>query len=124
MDHLNIFNPYENKPLNHEDQLTRALLILVKSSKSVELSFTDMIIDEMKRVGCKSIPTRLTEGTAGLDVVKTQIWSSTKNELTSASGRLVSVLITDKKLEPNHRVERTERVAVWGRMEKVDTKIV
>ena len=33
MDHLNIFNPYENKPLNHEDQLTRALLILVKNSK-------------------------------------------------------------------------------------------
>lgn len=113
MDHLNIFNPYENKPLNHEDQLTRALLILVKNSKPVELTFTDMIIEQMVKAGCKSIPKRLTEGTAGLDVVKTQIWSSTKNELTAVSGRLVSVLITDKKLEANHRVERTERVAVY-----------
>jgi len=113
MDHLNIFNPYESKPLNHEDQLTRALLILVKNSKTVELAFSDMIINQMVAAGCKSIPKRLTEGTAGLDVVKTQIWSSTKNELTDVSGRLVSVLITDKKLEPNHRVERTERVAVY-----------
>lgn len=113
MDHLNIFNPYENKPLNHEDQLTRALLILVKNAKVIELAFTDLIIDQMVNVGCKSIPKRLTEGTAGIDVVKTQIWSSTKNELTAASGRLVSVLITDKKLEANHRVERTERVAVY-----------
>lgn len=113
MDHLNVFNPYENKPLNHEDQLTRALLILVKGSKFVELTFTDMIIDQMVKAECKSIPKRLTEGTAGLDVVKTQIWSSTKNELSSVSGRLVSVLITDKKLEPNHRVERTDRVAVY-----------
>lgn len=111
MDHLNIFNPYVNKPLYHEDQLTRALLILMKNVKAIELGITDILIDRMVKVDGK--PKRLTEGIAGIDVFKTQVWSSTQNELTSASGRLVSVLITDKKLIPQHRVERTNRVAVY-----------
>ncbi len=97
MDHLNIFNPYSNKPLGHEDQLTRALLILVKNIKAIELVFTDMVISEMATANCDTVPKRLTEGTAGVNIVKTQVWSSTKNELSNVSGRLVSILITDKK---------------------------
>jgi len=100
MDHLNIFYPYSNKPLHHEDQLTRALLVLVKDIKAVELLFTDLIIEDMYRLKCNPTPPRLTETKCGIDLVKIQMSSKTLEELGNESGRLVSILITDEKLEP------------------------
>lgn len=113
MDHLNIFYPYDNKPLNHEDQLTRALLILARNIKPVEMTLVDLIIDQMERNRCELIPPRLTKSKTGIDIIKTQIWSSTANELMNQIGSLVSVLITDEKLKPEHKVSRTERTAVY-----------
>lgn len=111
MDHLNIFYPYENKPLHHEDQLTRAFLILLENIKSIEMIFVDMIIEEMTRLGCKQIPKRLTEGVGGVEPpVRTQVGSTTLKEL---SGRIVSVLVTDEPMDLQHQVRRTERIAVY-----------
>jgi len=113
MDHLNIFYPYEAKPLNHEDQLTRALLILMRNIKVVEMTVMDLIIEEMEQIGCHPVPPRLTKSKTGIDLIKTQVWSRTKEELGSQNGRLVSVLLTDEKLKIEHRVARTDRVGVY-----------
>ena len=49
--HLNIFVPYENKSLHHEDQLTRAFLILLRSIKLVEQLFIELLRDRMRSSG-------------------------------------------------------------------------
>jgi len=111
--HLNAFLPYEHKPLHHEDQLTRAFLILVRCIKLVEATFLELLRTRMAEAGIHIRPASLSEELGGLESVETQVWSSTKARLVSESGRLVSVVITDERLEPEHRVERSERVGVY-----------
>jgi hypothetical protein len=111
--HLNIFLPYESKPLYHEDQLTRAFLVLVRSVKLVEAAFLELVATAMEDAGIEIRPGPLTRQPGGLDSVETQVWSSTKARLKTESGRLVSIIITDKKLDTKHRVERSNRTAVY-----------
>jgi len=111
--HLNVFIPYESKPLNHEDQLTRAFLILIRSIKLVEASFLELVASAMEIEGIKNRPATLSQQIGGLDSVETQVWSSTKTRLSTESGRLVSTIITDHKLNIKHRVERNKRNAVY-----------
>jgi hypothetical protein len=85
----------------------------MRNIKIVEMTVMDLIIEEMERIGCHPVPPRLTKSKAGIDLVKTQVWSRTKEELGNQNGRLVSVLLTDEKLKPEHRVTRTERVGVY-----------
>lgn len=47
MNHLNIFNPYKNKPHHHEDELTRSFLILLKNIPVVQMMFFEMVQQEM-----------------------------------------------------------------------------
>ncbi len=111
--HLNVFLPYEAKPLGHEDQLTRAFLVLVRSVKLVEAVFLKLVATAMEDAGIDIRPAPLTRQPGGLDSVETQVWSSTKARLAAESGRLVSIIITDEKLDTEHRVERNERAAVY-----------
>jgi len=113
MGHLNVFMPYEHKPLHHEDQLTRAFLILVRTVKMIEASFLELLATRMEEAGIQTRPKTLTQEPGGLESVETQAWSTTKTRLASESGRLVSVVITDERLDPKHRVERTTRVGVY-----------
>ena len=111
--HLNVFIPYESKPLHHEDQLTRAFLILIRSIKLVEAVFLDLVENAMKTIGIEIRPATLSQKIGGLDSVETQVWSGTKARLSTESGRLVSIIITDDKLDRKHRVERNDRTAVY-----------
>lgn len=111
--HLNVFIPYPDKPLSHEDQLTRAFLILVRSVKQVEALLLAVLRRHMTAAGIDNVPDELDEAPGGLESVETQVWSTTKERLTGETGRLVSVVITDERLEAEHRVERTPRVAVY-----------
>jgi hypothetical protein len=111
--HLNIFIPYESKPLHHEDQLTRAFLILIRSIKLVEAVFLDLVANAMETEGIETRPATLSQQIGGLDSVETQVWSGTKARLSTESGRLVSIIITDLKLDMKHRIERNERTAVY-----------
>jgi len=76
--HLNVFIPYERKPLDHEDQLTRAFLILVRCVKVVEAVFLELLKTRMAEKGIQTLPASLMEGPGGLESVETQVWSSTK----------------------------------------------
>lgn len=113
MDHLNIFIPYKDKPLHHEDQLTRAFLILVRTVKLVEVMFLDLIIEQMRTNQVEILPTSLMHQPGGLDLIETQVWSTTKERLENEIGRLVSIAITDERLDKEHKVERTGRVGVY-----------
>ncbi|WP_353892465.1 hypothetical protein PRVXH_001811 [Proteinivorax hydrogeniformans] len=113
MDYLNIFIPYKNKPLHHEDQLTRAFLILIKTVKLVEVLFLEVVIDEMQKNQTNLIPKGLMHQSGGLDTIETQVRSTTKGRLEGEKGRLVSIVITDERLDREHKVERTDREGVY-----------
>ncbi|MCX7008110.1 MAG: hypothetical protein NTY53_12830, partial [Kiritimatiellaeota bacterium] len=111
--HLNIFVPYTNKPLAHEDQLTRAFLILVRSVRVVEAMLLELLVNRMAESGIDERPALMTTAPGGLETIETQVWSTTKARLEGETGRVISVMITDSKLKPEHCVKRTERVAVY-----------
>ena len=67
-----------------------------------------MIIKEMILLGCEKYPMRYNEGKAGIDLIKTQVRSTTANDICNNSQRLVSVLMTNNKLDHNHNVKETE----------------
>ncbi len=113
MDHLNLFNSYEKKPLYHEDQLTRAFLILTKSIKLVEGIFLEIVIDQMKKNNIEQIPSNIFSSSSGAELIETQVWSTSKEKLENESGRLVSIIITDERLLEKHKVNRTERTGVY-----------
>jgi hypothetical protein len=111
--HLNAFIPYESKPIYHEDQLTRAFFILIRSIKLVEAVFLDLIVDAMEKEGIENRPAKLSQQEGGMDSIETQVSSKTKARLLNESGRLVSIIITDQKLITGHRVEKNKRSAVY-----------
>jgi hypothetical protein len=111
--HLNVFNPYQDKPLHHEDQLTRAFLILMRSSAQIRALFLELVCEEMRKEGVDGIPPPLHNSSDGNFAIETQVKSTTKENLTGESGRLVSILISDSRLLPEHRVERNDRKAVY-----------
>ena len=95
MDHLNLFNSYKNKSNNHEDELTRSFLILLKNIPVVQMLFFEMVRQEMENVDIESIVT----GGLAIEEVHTQL--SNTNDLFSSEiidGRtLVSIIISDDK---------------------------
>lgn len=111
MNHLNLFNPYENKANSHEDELTRNFLILVKNIPSVQILFFEMVRQEMVDVGMESIAT----GNLSVEEIHTQI-SNTHNIFSSdiADGRnLLSIIISDDKFEKEVEIKTVNRRAIY-----------
>lgn len=111
MDHLNIFNAYKNKSNNHEDELTRSFIILLKNIPIVQMLFFEMVRNEMPNIELESITT----GDLAVEEVFTQL--SNSNNLFNSDildGRtLVSVIISDDKFETKEKVTNDDRNAVY-----------
>ena len=109
MDHLNIFNSYKNKSNNHEDELTRSFLILLKNIPIVQVMFFEMVRNELPEYKIESI----SSGDLSVEEVHTQL--SNSNDLFTSDiieGRtLVSVIISDDKLESETTVRNDDRQA-------------
>ncbi len=109
MDHLNLFNAYKNKSNNHEDELTRSFLILLKNISVVQMLFFEMVRKEMEDIDIESIVT----GELSIEEVHTQL--SNTNDLFNSEivdGRtLVSIIISDDKLEAEVNVRNDDRQA-------------
>ncbi len=109
MDHLNLFNPYRNKSSNHEDELTRAFLILLKNIPLVQMMFFDMVSKELSEYNIGSISL----GGLFIEEVFTQISNNNdifKNE--SANGRnLISIIISDDSFLTETKVTDDTRQA-------------
>lgn len=109
MDHLNVFNAYKNLSNNHEDELTRSFLILVKNIPMVQVMFFEMIRKELPEVNIESIAS----GDLSLEEIYTQM-THANNIFTSGNvdGRtLVSIIISDDKYEGETTVKHEERNA-------------
>ncbi|RJE47918.1 hypothetical protein A7K50_01355 [Dehalobacter sp. MCB1] len=109
MDHLNVFNPYKNKSNNHEDELTRSFLILLKNIPIVQVMFFEMVRNELPECKIDSIA----NGDLGVEEVYTQL-SNSNNIFTSSAveGRtLLSIIISDDKLDQEVKVQNDDRQA-------------
>ena len=102
MDHLNFFNPFSHKEVGQEDPLTRAFLVLLRYEPQAQAIVLDLIREELTEY--TSIPT-LTQMSRTADIM-TQAVSLPQN-----IQRLVSVLITDEKIENLPCIEPIERGA-------------
>jgi hypothetical protein len=109
MDHLNLFNSYKNKSNNHEDELTRSFLILIKNIPMVQVMFFEMVRSEMSDINIDSIA----GGELSIEEVYTQL-SNTNNIFNEGiiEGRtLLSIIISDDKLNSQTKVQNDTRQA-------------
>ena len=87
MERLNYFSPYQSKGAWHEDQLTRAFLVVVRMVPLALASLLDLIREQQAIRGSESrIPTS-SEILTGEIEIQTQ-----KNSIPQTTGRLVSVV--------------------------------
>ena len=109
METLNIFEKYETKSNYHEDQLTLNYLLLLKYSKYSQIQLINYLIKEMKLKSLGIILKSFTDDNNDFKEIKTQI--STK-QILNYTGRLISVLITDDKIELNSDISNSERFGI------------
>lgn len=111
MSHINYFEPYQSKSAWHEDQLTRALLVVLRYSPAALLLFYDyvhksVLFAAMKKQVSVSVPSieQLDLQNIGYEC---QISDLTHIE----SNQLLSVLITDEAFDPKKEINKSERGA-------------
>lgn len=109
MDHMNVFLPFENKPLGHEDTLTRNFLFLIKAAPAVRRCFGDLILKNTKSQdpsAFEKVPDKISIKSAYTQV-------DYRNPLfeTLGNGIVLSLLISDDAFEGKHRVEYSDREA-------------
>lgn len=111
INHLNVFNPFRNKTNYHEDELTRAFLIVLKNIPIAQSAFIDMIREEMARMGCDLILPSFSEVEAKMRSIETQITHHNKLFEEMGGRRLISIIISDKKLYADKEVTPSSRGA-------------
>lgn len=110
MDHLNYFFPYERKDAHHEDQLTRAFLVILKMVPFIQHMFIEMIREKMfeKNVNPENIVPSLVNTEHRIERIETQV-----KKISQDSGKLISILISDDEFITDHKVHNSERDAVY-----------
>jgi hypothetical protein len=106
MDRLNYFNPYQSKGGYHEDQLTRAYLVLLKHSSHAFFTFIEY-------VRSKHTPTSTEKPISILDFVESG-WEieTQKGNPEINTNYLLSILITDAQVtSSNEAIQSSERNA-------------
>lgn len=98
MQTLNIFAKSETKSNQHEDVLTRAYLMLLKYSPYSKVQFFEYLRKSMDGLGIGSTdqPESFLSGINEVLEIKTQVSTQTLHQF---SGRCVSILITDEKID-------------------------
>lgn len=109
MNHLNLFNPFTDRPSTHEDVLTRNFLILLKNIPLVQVGFFELIRDTMSPLGITI--DSCARGTLKLSEIHTQV--SDKNPMFEhlSDVNVLSVLISDDSWQPDHTVTQSDRAA-------------
>ena len=116
MDRLNYFNPYDSKASSHEDQLTRAYLVLLKHSGHALFTFIDY-------ARCNQTTSGDEKPISIIDLLD-QDWDfeTQKGNPVIDTNCLLSVLITDAQLttadsnvKPSERNARYDGVITFGK---------
>jgi len=114
MKRLNYFNPYESKLPHHEDNLTRAFLVLLRYSLNVSHLFYDLC---NKKFNANKSSENITEELPNfLEFIDDEIkYQTQKGNPQIETNYLASILITDKELEKkideNRSISKSERNA-------------
>ncbi len=106
MDRMNLLNSYESKASNHEDQLTRGFLLLLKHSSHSLYAFIDYCRSQQEISGDEKEISIIE-----LLGLETSIHTQKSNPIISTEN-LISVLITNEPLDTKHIIiEPSERDA-------------
>lgn len=109
MPHINYFEPYERKPPNHEDHLTRAYLIVLRYSPSALLLFYDQVYNSLKRKDSKSIEELKYPTVSTLNLNNVLFGNQVKKIENFLCDNVVSILTTDEDLNPKKEIEESGR---------------
>jgi len=123
MDRLNYFLPYESKTEYHEDNLTRAFLLVLKYSPNAMLHFFDYMITELRERCVKEDVAIKIENLNDLNFRDIDISTQVRNLRDISKGYLISVLITDMKLDRNITIEPTNRNAIYDGLITINNDI-
>jgi len=121
---LNVFFPYRSKDEQHEDELTRGFLILVKNIPLVSAVIIDMIRDFMveNNIKYENLIEPITNDDAGIVYIDTQV-SDTDELFKRVEGkRVLSILISDEKMKFDETVENVDRNARYDGVVVYDPK--
>lgn len=111
MDHLNYFEPYQSKNAKHEDNLTRAFLVVLRHSLSSLMLFYDQAIKSCISIRVKKGKTFSLPFFSELDY-KNLVYHTQKSDVSDIVGSSVlSVLITDEHFEVKNDIEMSTRGA-------------
>ncbi len=111
MNRLNIFNYYRNLEASHENILTRNFLILIKNIPLVETMFFTMVEKEMSNF--IDLPS-FAIGDLSTEEINTQKVGDSKQVKNILDGRrLISIIISDDKLEDEVKIQSSDRGAVY-----------
>lgn len=105
MKHLNYFAPYESLSPNHEDQLTRAFLVVLRLIPLVQVAFLDLIREDQVARSSKEIIPTLSAVRSNMEI-ETQV-----AKIRQPTGTLVSVLLTNERWNPSESVKISSRRA-------------
>lgn len=115
MNRLNYFNPYESKKGHHEDQLTRAYLVLLKHSSHAFFTFLEYVRSKHKTSGNEK-PISIIDFLEQSWEIKTQKGNPEIN-----TDYLLSILITDSSvttadssIQPSERNARYDGIITFG----------
>jgi len=106
MERLNYFSPYQSKGAWHEDQLTRAFLVVVRMVPLALAGLLDLIRDQQVVRGSELKLPASTELLTNSVEIETQ-----KNSISQITGRLISVVMTDEEWKPEQDVVASDRAA-------------
>src|SRR6266478_2883306 len=106
MDRLNYFNPYQSKGQWYEDQLTRAFLVVVKMVPLALSGFLDLIRE-------KQITAKSDRPISSFSDLLTYDFTpyTQRRSVPLATGRLISVAITDEGFVAKDPIKESERNA-------------
>ncbi len=107
MDRLNLFNPFADKDITHEDVLTRNFLLLLKNVHAVQVAFFELIRGKMTNtINMESIAL----GQLSVANVYTQVKSG--NRLANIQDhQILSIVISDDEYQGEHIVQESSRNA-------------
>lgn len=104
--HLNYFEPFESKTPNHEDQLTRAFMVVLRMVPMAHAMFLDLVRAEQERTQAKNRVPPLSV-LANADIrFSTQVGS-----IAQRTGTLLSIVITDDQWQASADIRPSNRVA-------------
>ena len=113
MSHLNYFEPFQSKTKKHEDQLTRAFLVVLRYSPTAILMFYDRVKQSViKNAKNKNIQVNV-DSISSIDITDIYIETQKSKIDNITSNKIISVLITDEEFEATNKIESSTRGAIY-----------